>query len=202
MMGIISAFKDAGCQIRHWRWRVHERVPACVNEDNVQFYYSSPPSMGASCFTAIKILQGEEVPRYIDFRSLDQMRITNGHRRVLAAQVGRSVFGPVFIRRADAGGIPDSEQRQASARCPEDHISDTSGSSGIMTNQRTRSYRDASISGSGQAWTTSNSPFGSAVHALVGENGAEINADQNPRGSTRLTWGIIPGRRASLSAKA
>ena len=68
-MGIISAYLDAGLPIPPIGGGEYMNgFLRVANENNVKFYaVQYPPSMSVLCVdTAIKILQGEEVPRYID----------------------------------------------------------------------------------------------------------------------------------------
>ncbi len=102
-MGIISAFLDAGLPIPPIGGGEYMngflRVAA---DNNVKFYaVQYPPSMSILCVdTAIKILQGEEVPHYIDFR--DSMPETRDFTDADIAEFynpkwSDDVFGPVFL---------------------------------------------------------------------------------------------------------
>ena len=102
-MGIISAFLDAGLPIPPIGGGEYMngflRVAA---ENNVKFYaVQYPPSMSVLCVdTAIKILQGEEVAHYIDFR--DHMEETRDftHEDIdefYNPKWSDDVFGPVFL---------------------------------------------------------------------------------------------------------
>ncbi len=73
-----------------------------AQENHVKFYaVQYPPSMSVLCVdTAIKILQGEEVPRYIDFRDhFDEMRdfTEKDIDEFYNPRWDDLVFGPVFL---------------------------------------------------------------------------------------------------------
>jgi|SaaInl7_200m_RNA_FD_contig_21_1122467_length_1364_multi_12_in_0_out_0_1 ribose transport system substrate-binding protein len=102
-MGIISAFNDAGLPIPPIGGGEYMngflRVAA---ENDVAFYaVQYPPSQSVLCVdTAIQILQGEEVSRYIDFR--DHMEETRDFtdediEEFYNADWSDDVFGPVYL---------------------------------------------------------------------------------------------------------
>jgi ribose transport system substrate-binding protein len=116
-LGIISAFKDAGLPIPPLGGGEYMNgFLRVAKEDNVQFYaVQYPPSMSVLCVdTAIKILQGEEVPRYIDFRDhFDQMRdfTLEDIDEFYNAAWSDDVFGPVFL--------PDERMQELGYLTPE-----------------------------------------------------------------------------------
>ena len=102
-MGIISAYLDAGLPIPPIGGGEYMNGFLRMADDNdVKFYaVQYPPSMSVLCVdTAIKILQGEEVPRYIDVH--EEMEATRDFTsedidEMFNPNWSDDVFGPVFL---------------------------------------------------------------------------------------------------------
>ncbi|RPJ01279.1 MAG: hypothetical protein EHM39_03510 [Chloroflexi bacterium] len=102
-MGIISAYLDAGLPIPPIGGGEYMNgFLRMADENNVPFYaVQYPPSMSVLCVdTAIKILQGEEVPRYIDVH--EEMEETRDFTsedidEMFVPNWSDDVFGPVFL---------------------------------------------------------------------------------------------------------
>ena len=102
-MGIISAYLDAGLPIPPIGGGEYMNgFLRLAKENNVAFYaVQYPPSMSVLCVdTAVKILQGESVPRYIDFKDYipETRDFTNADiDQFYNSKWSDDVFGPVFF---------------------------------------------------------------------------------------------------------
>lgn len=101
-MGIISAFNDAGLPVPPLTGEYMNGFLRMAAENNVPFYaVQYPPSMSVLCVdTAIKILQGEPVARYISFQ--DEIPETQDFTEAAIEELynpnwSDDVFGPVFL---------------------------------------------------------------------------------------------------------
>lgn len=101
-MGIISAFNDAGLPVPPLTGEYMNGFLRMAAENDVPFYaVQYPPSMSVLCLdTAIKILQGESVPRYISFQ--DEIVETQDFTEASIDELynpnwSDDVFGPVFL---------------------------------------------------------------------------------------------------------
>jgi ribose transport system substrate-binding protein len=101
-MGIISAFNDAGLTVPPLTGEYMNGFLRMAAENDVPFYaVQYPPAMSTLCVdTAVKILQGEPVARYISFQ--DEIVETQDFTEASIDELfnpnwSDDVFGPVFL---------------------------------------------------------------------------------------------------------